>query len=372
MYIGCDTGGTFTDFVMVCPSRGLVTLKLSSTPHDPSQAVLEGIRTLCGDTSPGRVNHATTVATNALLEKTGGRVCFVTTSGFGDLLWLGRGARTDLYALAPTNIEPLLPRTHVVEAQERILADGTVLQPLDQLPALPECDALAVCLLHSSLQPAHELQIREWCETHRVFLSHLIAPGSGEYERGTTTVLAAYLSPKVVSYIENLEGALEQNTLRIVHSAGGLLTADEAKALPHRLALSGPAAGLRGALSVGLECQQPDLVTLDMGGTSTDVALVSEGELPYTWQTRVEGYPLRAPTLEIHTIGAGGALWPGSTPAVCCGSDLALRARRPARLAMDGAAPRPPSPMRSVGTDSCPARSAMKSYGRTARQADKR
>jgi N-methylhydantoinase A/oxoprolinase/acetone carboxylase beta subunit len=309
VYIGCDTGGTFTDFVMVCPSRGLVTLKLSSTPHDPSQAVLDGIRTLCPELAPGRVNHATTVATNALLEKTGGKVCFLTTAGFGDILWLGRGERAQLYALAPSRVQPLLQREHVVEVQERILADGTIFEPLSALcPTLPDegFDAVAVCLLHSSLRPEHEKQLAAQLTNFRVFLSHLVAPGSGEYERGTTTVLAAYLSPKVVKYIENLESALQNSELRIVHSAGGLLTAVEAKGLPHRLALSGPAAGLRGALAVGIESGQPNLVTLDMGGTSTDVALLADAQLPYTWQTRVEGYPLRAPTLEIHTIGAGG------------------------------------------------------------------
>jgi N-methylhydantoinase A len=309
MYIGCDTGGTFTDFVMVCPTRGLVTLKLSSTPHDPSQAVLEGVRRLCGGVTPIRVNHATTVATNALLEKTGGKVCFLTTEGFGDLLWLGRGERTQLYALAPSRVEPLLKREHVVEVAERVLAGGAVSKPLSEPgPTLPaeSFDALAVCLLHSSLNPEHELWLQAHLPNHRVFLSHLVAPGSGEYERGTTTVLAAYLSPKVVQYIDNLECALSESELRIVHSAGGLLTPREAKTLPQRLALSGPAAGLRGALAVGMECDQPGLVTLDMGGTSTDVAMVADAELPYTWQTRVEGYPLRAPTLEIHTIGAGG------------------------------------------------------------------
>lgn len=304
MYIGCDTGGTFTDFVFYCPSRGLFTLKLSSTPQDPSRAVLEGVRQLSADRPPQRVNHATTVATNALLEKTGGRVAFLTTEGFGDLLWLGRGERAELYSLNPGRVVPLVRREDVFEVPERIGSDGSVVKELEDVPSLSEedFDALAVCLLHSSINPVHEQRFAGG----KVFLSHKVAPGSGEYERGTTTVLAAYLSPRVVRYIENLESNLRESELRIVHSAGGLLTAEEAKMLPHRLALSGPAAGLRGALEVGLECGEPDLVTLDMGGTSTDVALLADGELPYSWQTTVEGYPLRAPTLEIHTIGAGG------------------------------------------------------------------
>lgn len=304
MYIGCDTGGTFTDFVFYCPSRGLFTLKLSSTPQDPSRAVLEGVAQLSQDSLPKRVNHATTVATNALLEKTGGKVAFVTTEGFGDLLWLGRGERAELYSLNPSRVEPLVQRQDVYEVTERIGSDGEVIAELTARPdfSTEDFDAVAVCLLHSSINSFHE----QLLAGDNVFLSHKVAPGSGEYERGTTTVLAAYLSPRVVRYIENLESNLSKSELRIVHSAGGLLTAEEAKMLPHRLALSGPAAGLRGALEVGLECGEPNLVTLDMGGTSTDVALLADGELPYSWQTVVEGYPLRAPTLEIHTIGAGG------------------------------------------------------------------
>lgn len=307
VYIGCDTGGTFTDFVFFSPSRGLVTLKLSSTPDDPSRAVLDGIDQLCPGAPPRGVNHATTVATNSLLEKTGGRICFITTEGFGDLLWLGRGERRELYSLCPTRVEPLVRREHVLEVSERVGSDASILKSPAEIPLLEDdFDAVAVCLLHASLNPEHELALERRFSGQRVFLSHRVAPGSGEYERATTTVLAAYLSVRVQRYLENLQSRLSRTELHIVHSAGGLLTAEEAMKRPHRLALSGPAAGLRGALEVGLECGLPNLVTLDMGGTSTDVAMLAEGELPYAWQTRIEGYPLRAPTLEIHTIGAGG------------------------------------------------------------------
>ena len=317
MFIGCDTGGTFTDFVMFCPrhpERGLQTLKLSSTPDDPGRAVLEGVERLGRGVAPEFINHATTVATNALLESQGGRVAFFVTEGFGDMLWLGRGHRQNLYALAPSRVEPPLSRQDTFEVPERIQADGSVLRELvnSGLAELvrridKDVQAVAVCLLHSSVNPTHELMLAEALKNDfQVYCSHQTAPGSGEYERGTTTVLAAYLSPKVRAYIQRLADNLSQSELMIVHSAGGLLTPGEAQENPHRIALSGPAAGLRGALSVGRECGQLNLVTLDMGGTSTDVALLADGELPYSWQTNLEGFPLRAPTLEIHTIGAGG------------------------------------------------------------------
>lgn len=315
--IGCDTGGTFTDFVMYDPSApelGIRTLKLSSTPDDPGRAVLEGVERLSGGCAPRVVNHATTVATNALLEGQGGRVAFLVTKGFGDLLQLGRGQRQDLYALSPTRVEAPIRDRDTFQVDERIHADGSVLRELqiDEIDGLmanldPTIDSVAICLLHSGVKPDHELALAEKIvPKFQVFCSHKVAPGSGEYERAMTTVLAAYLSPKIRSYIEHLANNLRESDLMIVHSAGGLLTPTEARKNPHRIALSGPAAGLRGALSIGSEVGLSDLVTLDMGGTSTDVALLANGQLPYSWQTELEGFPLRAPTLEIHTIGAGG------------------------------------------------------------------
>lgn len=318
MFVGCDTGGTFTDFVMFDPANpqdGLTTLKLSSTPDDPSRAVLLGLSKLCGEERLNCVNHATTVATNALLEKQGGRVIFVTTEGFGDLLYLGRGQRQDLYALAPSRVAPPLEPGDCVEARERMLADGSAKTKLTNdecqrlLQSIPEAvDGVAICLLHSSANPAHEEALAAVMKPHhpRTYCSHLVAPGAGEYERGMTTVLAAYLAPKVERYLDRLQQSVQPADLKIVHSAGGLLKVSEARNNPQRLALSGPAAGLRGALSVGQSCGLNNLVTLDMGGTSTDVALLNGGELPYTWQTEIEAYPLRAPTLNIHTVGAGG------------------------------------------------------------------
>lgn len=293
------------------PPIGYSVLKLSSTPDDPSRAVLEGLSRLCGSCFPSHLNHATTVATNALLERTGGKVAFFCTEGFQDMLWLGRGQRDDLYALAPSRVEPPLGPTDCFPVRGRLGARGEEVEPLE-LPCLEtlslDFDTIAVCLIHSTTEPIHEKRLKEHLSQRfrRVFASHEMSSSSGEYERGLTALLAAYLSPKVEGYLQRLVGALSETQLHIVHSAGGLLEPREAMENPHRLALSGPAAGLRGALSVGLQCGESNLVTLDMGGTSTDVALLWDGRLPYQWSTKLEKFPLLAPTLEIHTIGAGG------------------------------------------------------------------
>ncbi len=319
LLIGCDTGGTFTDFAMLDlehPERGLVTAKVPSTPDDPSRAILEGIRKLAGERAVEEFCHATTVATNTLLEGTGGRVGYLVTEGFGDSLWLGRGDRVDLYALAPGRRQPPLQRTDVWEVRERAGASGEIVTPLqdeeilrlrEAVSSRPELQALAVCLFHSTLTPEHEQRLGAGLEgLLPIFLSHQIAAAAGEYERGMTTLLAASLASRIDEYLGRLEEATEGSRLWIVHSAGGLLKPEEARQTPHRLALSGPAAGLRGALTLATSQRLDSVITLDMGGTSTDVALCHQGELPYTWESEIEGFPLLAPSLEIHTIGAGG------------------------------------------------------------------
>ncbi len=318
LLIGCDTGGTFTDFVMFDPNhpeRGLTTAKVSSTPDDPSRAILEGLTLLAGEQWVEDLRHATTVATNALLEKQVGQVAFLTTKGFADSLWLGRGDRDSLYSLRPGRVEPPLSKQNVWEVKERSNAQGECLQEIspeelerlhNELSAREDFQAIAVCLFHSSLRPDHEAALGAALAFKPVFLSHRVAPGPGEYERGMTTVLAAALSPIVHDYLRRLEDATEGSRLWIVHSAGGLLEPQQARENPHLLALSGPAAGLRGALTLAQEQGHPNIITLDIGGTSSDVALCHQGELPYIWETEIEGYPLRAPSLEIHTIGSGG------------------------------------------------------------------
>lgn len=310
--IGCDTGGTFTDFVMFdprSPERGLCQLKLSSTPDDPSRAVLEGLKILSGGDPISEVNHATTVATNALLERTGGRVVLFTTQGFEDIPWLGRGTRSALYELRPQRTSPPLSPEDVRGVLQRHDCRGQTIVEL-QMPSIEdiEADAVAISFLHAPVNPEHEKQCLETLSECGIpcFASHQLSPTAGEYERTMTCLTAAYLAPKVRDYITKLSNNLANSKLWIVHSAGGRLTPDEACDNPHRLALSGPAAGLRGALALADSCGEPtSLVTLDMGGTSTDVALCNE-ELPYVWEMDIEGTPVRAPSLEIHTIGAGG------------------------------------------------------------------
>lgn len=305
---------------MLCPQspeQGVVTAKLSSTPDDPSRAILEGLALLTQGRPLAELCHATTVATNTLLEGTGGRVAYLVSEGFGDSLWLGRGDRADLYSLRPGRRQPPLRREDVWEVPERACASGQPLRPLqtadcrrllEQLRGRPELQAIAVCLLHATLYPEHERLLEaELAQLGLpLFLSHRVAPTPGEYERGMTTLLAAALAPRVDHYLERLERGTAGSRLWIVHSAGGLLHPQEARQAPHRLALSGPAAGLRGALSVGQACGLTNLLTLDVGGTSSDVALCHEGELPYVWEAEIEGLPLLAPSLEIHTVGAGG------------------------------------------------------------------
>lgn len=318
LLVGCDTGGTFTDFVMFDPShpeRGLTTAKVSSTPDDPSRAILQGLQLLAQDRPIEDLRHATTVATNAILEGKLGQVGYLTTAGFADTLWLGRGDRRQLYSLRPNRVEPPLQPSDVWEVQERASVKGEILLELSEeeierlkreLSQRDDLQAIAICLFHSSLHPRHETKLAAELTDKPVFLSHQIAPGPGEYERGMTTLIAAALSPIVGQYLSRLEKATEGSRLWIVHSSGGLLEPAQARQRPHLLALSGPAAGLRGALSLAKQQGHPNIMTLDIGGTSSDVALCHEGELPYIWETEIEGYPLRAPSLEIHTIGSGG------------------------------------------------------------------
>ncbi len=318
LLVGCDTGGTFTDFVMfdpIHPERGLRTAKVASTPDDPSRAILQGLQLLAPNRPIDELRHATTVATNAILEQKLGKVGYLTTEGFADTLWLGRGDRRQLYSLHPSRVEPPLESSDVWEVRERATAQGESLIPLSpeeiqrvahQISQRADLQALALCLLHASLRPDHELQLARVLTSTPVFCSHQIAPGPGEYERGMTTLLAAALSPVINEYLSRLEKATEGTRLWIVHSSGGLLEPTQARQSPHLLALSGPAAGLRGALSLAQQQGHPNIITLDIGGTSSDVALCHEGELPYIWESEIEGYPLRAPSLEIHTIGSGG------------------------------------------------------------------
>lgn len=316
--VGVDTGGTFTDFVLWREGR-LRLLKLPSTPHAPEQAILEGLRRLIPEPPPQGFTllHGTTVGTNRVLERAGARTAFLTTEGFRDLLFLARQDRRQLYSLQPEPRPCLAARALCAEVPERLAHDGTVLRPLDTsgLSRLIRrwkregVEAVAVCLLFAYANPAHERALKDQLVPHfAVSLSSEVAPEFREYERASTTFLNAYLTPPMTRYIESLAGAasaLGATRTLISHSAGGLMDTQRACALPVGTILSGPAAGVMGAWAVGRGVGAHRLLTLDIGGTSTDMALIDREPLR-TNLGEIEGMPLRLPRLDVQTIGAGG------------------------------------------------------------------
>lgn len=307
MRIGVDTGGTFTDFVYADGSA-LKTLKLRSTPADPSEAILAGLQ------HSTEVVHGSTVATNALLERKGARLAFVTTAGFEDLLELGRQNRPELYAWSGKRPEPLSPRELRFGLPERILANGSVETPLsaeavDRLAAdlhRASVESVAVCLLHSYANPSHERLVGERLRAAglAVSLSSEILPEYREYERASTTAVNAYLSPLMARYLARLE-AEAGSWIRVFQSSGGVISASVAGTHAVHTVLSGPAGGLRGAIRAARVSGLERIISFDMGGTSTDVALY-DGALPFTNETEIGGCAIRISMLDIHSVGAGG------------------------------------------------------------------
>ncbi|NOT62901.1 MAG: hydantoinase/oxoprolinase family protein [Acidobacteria bacterium] len=316
--LGVDTGGTFTDFIALADDR-LLMFKVPSTPAQPEQAILQGItRVLAelGDSYALDLVHGTTVATNALLERKGARTALVTTASFEDVLEIGRQARPDLYNLAVTRPAPLVPAELRFGVNERIAADGTVLEPLNevQLRQLAQrlkrarVESIAISLLFGFAHPDHEKQIAASLAPLGIPLSiaHEILPEYREYERTSTVVINAYLAPRVSQYLNRLTHALKtSHSLRIMQSSGGSISAEVAAYEPVRTILSGPAGGVIAASVVGQRAGFNDLLTFDMGGTSTDVALIA-GAPCTTREAQLTGLPIAVPTLDIHTVGAGG------------------------------------------------------------------
>lgn len=325
MLLGADIGGTFTDLVW-WDGTALQTAKLPSTPEAPERALLAGMDALGARRPDVLLVHGSTVATNAFLERTGARVVLVTTAGFGDALEIGRQQRSAIYDIRATRPGPLVPAERRVEVRERLDATGVPLVALEgaeiarvvaQVAALrPE--VVAICLLHSYANPGHERRLAEAlrgvCEF--VYPSYAIDPAYREYERMSTTAINAYVAPRVAAYVTRLrdqlagpgaahaEGA-RGTPLRLMGAHGGREPGD-ALERPASMILSGPAGGVVGAAAVARAAGLRDVITLDMGGTSTDVALIPGGEPLLTRETLLEGMPLRAPMLDITTIGAGG------------------------------------------------------------------
>nr|MBF6591114.1 hydantoinase/oxoprolinase family protein [Ktedonobacterales bacterium] len=312
MLLGADVGGTFTDLVWWTGTEWRV-YKLPTTPAHPETALLAGIAFLGANTPEVLVVHGSTIATNAFLERTGARVTLVTTRGFADLLEIGRQNRTAIYAARATRPLPLVPAERRLEARERLDASGTVLEPLTaaeprrvaRAVAAQHPEAIAVCLLHAYVNADHEralaAALTPICPF--VYLSSIVDPAYREYERMSTTVLNAYVAPLVAAYVARLRTHLA-GTLRLIGSHGGRQTAAEL-VRPASMILSGPAGGVVGAAAVARATGERDIITLDIGGTSTDIALI-QGTPTVTSEIELDGLPLRAPMLDIHTIGAGG------------------------------------------------------------------
>ena len=328
MRLGVDTGGTFTDFVFVDGHGRFRIHKQLSTPADPSTAILSGVAAMgVGDRTD--VIHGSTVATNALLERRGARTALITTAGFTDVLAIGRQNRPDLYALTPQKPEPLVPAAWRFGVVERVSSQGDVLRPLDEdsvtavLKAIQtdNIEAVAVCLLFSFLHPDHERQIKNRLQAANpalhISLSCEILPEYREYERTATTVINAYVAPLMGQYLSKLADGLAPRRLSIMQSNGGIISAATAGRQAARTALSGPAGGVVGARFVSGQSGFTDIITFDMGGTSTDVALCP-GHLPTTAEGEIADMPLRLPIIDIHTVGAGG----GSLAAVDAGGAL--------------------------------------------------
>jgi len=325
--VGVDAGGTFTDVCFFDEETGrLEVTKVSSTPRDPSRAVISGVREVlfAGDTAKeiSYFAHGSTVATNALIQKRGVRTGLITTEGFRDLLELGRQMRPHLYDLQADKPEPLVTRDLRLEVKERILHDGSIetrLDPDDVRDAVRRLRdegvrSIAVCFLYSYVDSRHEALVKRIIEEEHpeafVTTSYEVMPEFREYERLSTVVVNAYLGPVMSTYLDHLGPDLVEAGMtvhpHINQSNGGVISFETAARMPVRAVLSGPSSGIVGATYVSGLSGYQDLITFDMGGTSTDVSLIQDGQPSITSETDVEGYPVKTPMLDIRAVGAGG------------------------------------------------------------------
>ncbi len=326
--IGVDVGGTFTDFYAANDEEGRFHVgKTPSTPANPAEAILTGLVALCerhgiplGEID--RLSHGTTVGTNALIQRRGNRVALITTEGFRDLLEIGRQTRPHMYDLQQDHPAPLVEREHRIELRERIGArgeivrapeDGDIEAVVDQVIATGAV-ACAIGFLFAFRNPEHERKVaavlRRRAPDISISLSSEVQPEFREYERISTTVLNAYLQPVMGDYLETLEGGVKElapaAALGINQSSGGLMSPARARAFPVRTALSGPAAGTVGAAHTAHQTGRRNVITLDMGGTSADVALIRDFKIDLAFDRDVAGFPIRMPCVDVETVGAGG------------------------------------------------------------------
>lgn len=335
--LGVDIGGTFTDLVVVDEATGTIGVgKVLTTPKDPAHAVEQGIHGLLDEaaTAPGAVRavvHGTTLATNALIERKGARTALLTTAGFRDVLEIRREGRYDMYDLFIDPPPPLVPRHLRREVPERLLADGSVLRPLDEGAArgviadlvAAGTDAVAICLLHAYVNPAHERRLAalvgEVAPGLPVACSSDVVPEIREYERTSTTTANVYVMPLMARYLEDLERRLGDlgipGQLYVMQSSGGIALPGDAKKLPIRLVESGPAAGALAAAEAARQRGEPRLLSFDMGGTTAKACVIDDGAPLVAREFEVaradrfkkgSGLPMRVPVIELIEIGAGG------------------------------------------------------------------
>src|SRR2546423_7083684 len=335
--VGVDTGGTFTDFVYQANDE-LRIFKVASTPDDPARAITEGLKQIAAEVDAKLLDfeivHGTTVGTNALLQRKGARTALITTEGFEDVIEIGRQARPELYNLNAIKPPPLVPSELRFGVKERVAANGEVLEPLrdtsiNELAAKLRdsgCESIAVSLLFSFVDPRHEMAIARALESFGVPLSisHQVLPEYREFERTATVCVNAYLQPLMGSYLTKLSEsagadrsslpggqrpkskAQSPSFLRVMQSSGGSISAEAAAQEPVRTILSGPAGGVVGALHATRGAGIANIITFDMGGTSTDVALCDREGMRLTNESVVAGTPIAVPMMDIHTVGAGG------------------------------------------------------------------
>lgn len=313
--LGIDTGGTFTDFILI--AYGKIQLhKVLSTPHAPEQAILKGINDLglSNKLNRLRIVHGTTVATNAALESKGVKTAFITNKGFADLLTIGRQARGELYNLQPEQTIPPVSKELCLETGGRLNAQGQDLEPLSEsdLDNLEQAvkdlkpEAVAICLLFSFINNENERRIEERLSPHAfVCRSSSVLPEIREYERGIATWYNAYLGPLVANYFKRLKKAVAPAPVSIMQSSGGTIALEQASNKAVNLLLSGPAGGLAAASYMGRLSKVKKMLSFDMGGTSTDVAMI-DGAIKLTSEGRIGRYPVAVPMVDMHTIGAGG------------------------------------------------------------------
>ena len=326
--IGVDVGGTFTDFHVYDDDSGVLHLhKTPSTPHNPATAVLYGLEELSASigldlSTVSRLSHGTTVATNAMIQRKGGKVALLVTEGFRDLLEIGRQIRPHMFSFQQDHPAPLVPRERRLEVAERILHDGTVHVALEDAAVdravvevqKSDADCLAICLIFGFINSDHERRLRDAIQAVlpnlEISISSEVQPEFREYERLSTTVLNAYLQPIVAGYLSEFEDRLSEimpnAVLGINQSAGGLMTPARARQLPIRTALSGPAAGVVGAIDSARSAGLTDVITLDMGGTSADVCLIRGCEAEVAYDRWIEGFPVRLASVDVNAVGAGG------------------------------------------------------------------